>query len=176
MVAPARGALHHRWGERTVLVRGHRGLRCVVVLGGHRLAVVGRLVIVVDGRHGWDGGIVSNTPLEYILDCRPHEDTLVFQVDLWSARGERPRTMMDVLERIKDIRYSSRTRHGTQMVEVAQKLRTSLKELIDRLNRYLLQAHAERRRAIGDVRFVDEEPHRAALDERQRLMALDQQP
>lgn len=89
--------------------------------------------VEIEGEWYWDGGIVSNTPLEYILDCRPHEDTLVLQVDLWSAHGEAPRTMMDVLERMKDIRFSSRTRHGTQMVEVAQKLRTSLKELIAHL-------------------------------------------
>ncbi|MCA0395757.1 MAG: patatin-like phospholipase family protein [Proteobacteria bacterium] len=99
--------------------------------------------VEIDGEPYWDGGIVSNTPLEYILDCRPHEDTLVFQVDLWSARGPRPRTMMDVLERIKDIRFSSRTRHGTQMVEVAQKLRTSLKELIERLPERSLPPHLE---------------------------------
>lgn len=89
--------------------------------------------VEIEGEWYWDGGIVSNTPLEYILDCRPHEDTLAFQVDLWSARGQPPQTMMDVLERMKDIRFSSRTRHGTRMVELAQTLRASLKELIGRL-------------------------------------------
>ena len=99
--------------------------------------------VEIDGEPYWDGGIVSNTPLEYILDCRPHEDTLAFQVDLWSARGAAPQSMLDVLERMKDIRFSSRTRHGTQMVEVAQKLRTSLKELIERLPDRRLPAHLE---------------------------------
>ncbi len=99
--------------------------------------------VEIEGEWYWDGGIVSNTPLEYILDCRPHEDTLVLQVDLWSARGERPRTMMDVLERMKDIRFSSRTRHGTQMVEMAQKLRSSLKELISRLPDRKLPPHLQ---------------------------------
>ena len=99
--------------------------------------------VEIDGEPYWDGGIVSNTPLEYILDCHPHEDTLVFQVDLWSASGARPQTMMDVLERVKDIRYSSRTRHGTQMVEVAQTLRTSLKDLIALLPGRKLPPHLE---------------------------------
>lgn len=99
--------------------------------------------VEIDGEPYWDGGIVSNTPLEYILDCRPHEDTLAFQVDLWSARGPRPDTLLDVLERIKDIRFSSRTRHGTRMVELAQRLRTSLKELIDRLPERRLPPHLE---------------------------------
>ena len=99
--------------------------------------------VEIDGEPYCDGGIVSNTPLEYILDCHPHEDTLVFQVDLWSASGARPQTMMDVLERVKDIRYSSRTRHGTQMVEVAQTLRTSLKDLIALLPGRKLPPHLE---------------------------------
>lgn len=99
--------------------------------------------VEIDGEPYWDGGIVSNTPLEYILDCRPHEDTLAFQVDLWSARGVAPASMLDVLERMKDIRFSSRTRHGTRMVEMAQTLRTSLKELIEHLPGRALPAHLE---------------------------------
>ena len=89
--------------------------------------------IEIDGRRYWDGGLVSNTPLEQVLDEWPRQDTLAFQVDLWSARGPRPRNMMDVLERIKDIQYSSRTRHGTDTVARTQKLRTALAELIARL-------------------------------------------
>ena len=99
--------------------------------------------VEIDGDWYWDGGIVSNTPLEYILDCRPHQDTLALQVDLWSARGEMPQTMMDVLERMKDIRFSSRTRHGTRMVEMTQALRTSLKDLIALLPDRKLPAHLE---------------------------------
>ena len=45
----------------------------------------------VDGEYYWDGGIVSNTPLEWVLDSRPREDTLAFQVDLWNAKGELPK-------------------------------------------------------------------------------------
>lgn len=89
--------------------------------------------VEIDGRFYWDGGIVSNTPLEHILDEWPRNDTLAFQVDLWSARGEFPQTMMDVLERTKDIQFSSRTRHGTDMVARMQQLRTALTDLIEQL-------------------------------------------
>jgi NTE family protein len=61
----------------------------------------------------WDGGIVSNTPLRHLLDKEEALNTLVFQVDLFSARGELPRDMQDVLARHKDIMYSSRTRANT---------------------------------------------------------------
>lgn len=97
----------------------------------------------IDGEPYWDGGIVSNTPLEYILDCTPHEDTLALQVDLWSARGTRPATLLEVLERVKDIRFSSRTRHGTRVVEMAQALRASLKELIEHLPGGRLPPHLD---------------------------------
>ncbi len=63
----------------------------------------------------WDGGIVSNTPLQHLLDQEDGVNTLVFQVDLFSARGHLPRDMEDVLGRHKDIMYSSRTRYNTDM-------------------------------------------------------------
>ncbi len=58
----------------------------------------------------WDGGLVSNTPLQWVLESAHREPMLVFQVDLFSARGQLPRDMYDVLGRQKDIQYSSRTR------------------------------------------------------------------
>ncbi|MDQ3039664.1 MAG: patatin-like phospholipase family protein, partial [Pseudomonadota bacterium] len=81
----------------------------------------------------WDGGLVSNTPLEHVLNTTPRRDTLALQVDLWSARGPRPQTMMDVLERAKDVQFSSRTRHGTDTVKRLQLLRTALNELLEQL-------------------------------------------
>jgi NTE family protein len=87
--------------------------------------------IVIDGRHYWDGGVVSNTPLEYVLESSPRRDTLAFQVDLWSAQGILPKTLLDVLERQKDIQYSSRTRLGTDAVAARQRLRNALALLLE---------------------------------------------
>jgi NTE family protein len=69
--------------------------------------------VEIDGEYYWDGGLVSNTPLQYVLDQPNHSNLLVFQVDLFSARGDMPATLDDVSEREKDIRYSSRTRLNT---------------------------------------------------------------
>jgi len=69
--------------------------------------------IRIEGEYYWDGGIVSNTPLQYLLDQEEDRSSLVFQVDLFSARGTLPRSMPDVLSRHKDIMYSSRTRQNT---------------------------------------------------------------
>jgi NTE family protein len=65
--------------------------------------------------HYWDGGIVSNTPLQHLLDEDDRLNTLVFQVDLFSARGVLPRDINEVLARHKDIMYSSRTRYTTDV-------------------------------------------------------------
>jgi NTE family protein len=63
----------------------------------------------------WDGGLVSNTPLQHLLAQDDGKSSLVFQVDLFSARGTLPRTIQDVASRQKDILYSSRTRNTTDM-------------------------------------------------------------
>lgn len=91
--------------------------------------------VVIDGEHYWDGGLVSNTPLEYLFDSAPRADTLVMQVDLWSARGTLPKTLADVLERVKDIQFSSRTRQGTDSAAARQKLRGALTDLLERTGR-----------------------------------------
>lgn len=72
--------------------------------------------VMIDGEPYWDGGIVSNTPLQYVLDSREGKaPILVFQVDLFSARGMMPRSLAEATQREKDIRFSSRTRLGTDL-------------------------------------------------------------
>ncbi len=74
-------------------------------------------MIEIEGDYYWDGGVVSNTPLQYVLDYeRPPRDMLVFQLDLFSARGQLPETLLEVTQREKDIRYSSRTRMNTDLM------------------------------------------------------------
>jgi NTE family protein len=89
--------------------------------------------VEIDGEHYWDGGVVSNTPLQWIAESEPRRDTLAFQVDLWSAQGELPRDVFDVITRDKEIRYSSRTRAATSNFKHAQRLRHALADLLDRL-------------------------------------------
>ncbi|MBR0553594.1 patatin-like phospholipase family protein [Stakelama marina] len=68
--------------------------------------------VEIDGKLYWDGGLVSNTPLIHVLDNQD-APMLAFQVDLFSANDQRPRTIMDVMAREKEIRFSSRTRSVT---------------------------------------------------------------
>ena len=89
--------------------------------------------IEIEGEHYWDGGLVSNTPLQWVVESEPRRDTLAFQVDLWSARGDFPLSMPDVITREKEIRYSSRTRAGTDQFKHIQKLRRAAAALLEKL-------------------------------------------
>ena len=93
----------------------------------------GLAAVEIEGQHYWDGGLVSNTPLSAVLDEEPRCDTLAFQVDLWSATGPLPKNLLDVEERAKDIRYSSRTRAVTRQLERERHLRRLLREVLARV-------------------------------------------
>jgi NTE family protein len=106
--------------------------------------------VEIEGEFYWDGGLVSNTPLQWVLESEPRRDTLAFQVDLWSARGTLPRTMAEVMTRQKEIQYSSRTRSSSDRFRYTQKLRNAVASLLPKLPAglrnspevVLLQAHA----------------------------------
>lgn len=89
--------------------------------------------VEIDGKQYWDGGLVSNTPLQYVIDQPALQDMLVFQVDLFSARGDVPRNLGDVAERAKDIQYASRTRLNTDLVAAQQKLAAAATRLAAKL-------------------------------------------
>ena len=87
----------------------------------------------IGDQYYWDGGLISNTPLEWVLESRPRRDTLAFQVDLWNARGELPKDMVEVEVRQKEIIYSSRNRAATERYKYMQKLRIALANLIKKV-------------------------------------------
>ncbi|MBX9712035.1 MAG: patatin-like phospholipase family protein [Xanthobacteraceae bacterium] len=89
--------------------------------------------VEIDGAFYWDGGIVSNTPLDYVLEQERTKDLLIFQVDLFSARGPLPQTVFEAAEREKDIRYSSRTRMNTDMNRKVHNAKRAVLELIAKL-------------------------------------------
>ena len=107
--------------------------------------------VEIEGEHYWDGGLVSNTPLQWIVDSHPHLDTLAFQVDLWNARGELPRTIAEVATRQKEIQFSSRTRAGTDSFKHLQRLRRALADLLEKLPETLRNGpEAQLLQPVGD--------------------------
>ena len=93
--------------------------------------------VEIEGEHYWDGGVSSNTPLDFVLDAELDRDLLIFQVDLFSARGELPKNLLEAAEREKDIRYSSRTRLNTDKNRQLHNLRKAMRDLIMKLPDHL---------------------------------------
>lgn len=110
--------------------------------------------VEIDGEFYWDGGVVSNTPLQYLLDVERNKCMLVFQVDLFSASGSIPRNLLDVYERNKDILYSSRTRLNTDVAKREHMLHQAIERLLDKL--------PDGFKEDPDVRVIRQNTHRAA--------------
>ena len=89
--------------------------------------------VEIDGEHYWDGGLVSNTPLQYVLDQPGKRRRVVFQVDLFAARGPLPATLSQATEREKEIRYSSRTRMNTTIELQQQAIAQAARRLVAKL-------------------------------------------
>ena len=147
--------------------------------------------VVIDGVPYWDGGIVSNTPLHYVLDHRQDKDRMVLQVDLFSARGEMPTDMLSAMARHKNIMYSSRTRYGSSMLTQLQSLKHSIDNVVKHLPAELqdhpavmeLKKYAEPQRidlvqlvyrpTVRALPSADYEFSRASVLERWRIGAAD---
>jgi NTE family protein len=93
--------------------------------------------VEIEGEHYWDGGVASNTPLDYVLDTETTKDLLIFQVDLFSARGLLPVSLLEAAEREKDIRFSSRTRMNTDKNKQIHDARKALRALLEKLPDHL---------------------------------------
>jgi NTE family protein len=95
--------------------------------------------IEIEGECYWDGGLVSNTPLQWLVtntrvtEAEQLPDALVFQIDLWSARGDFPRSLAEVATRQKEIQYSSRTRAFTNFMKRLHKVEYSVATLLEQL-------------------------------------------
>jgi len=139
--------------------------------------------VLIDGEYYWDGGIVSNTPLWYVLDDSPQMNALIVQVDLFNARGEMPRTIDEVLERAKDIQYSSKTRFNTNRVKDTEEVRAALTRVVARLPKKFMSdpdvkrvmdvckpahitiAHLINKRLSGSATWKDYEFSRATMNQ-----------
>ena len=135
--------------------------------------------VEIDGEHYWDGGLVSNTPLQYVLESIPRRSRLTFQVDLFHARGREPADLEEVSEREKDIRYSSKTRAVTDLFRTIHDVRHNINNLWDQLPERLRNTpEAKFLYGFGCVTTMDivENAHLPAVQSRGPLEGLRVQP
>ncbi|WP_407529991.1 patatin-like phospholipase family protein [Methylobacterium oryzisoli] len=87
----------------------------------------------IDGELFWDGGILSNTPVEAVFDDNPRRDGIVFAVHMWNPSGPEPRTLWEVVNRQKDLQYASRAHSHIARQKQMHRLRHVIAELARRL-------------------------------------------
>jgi len=103
---------------------------------------------VIDGKAYWDGGIVSNSPLDLVIDrCGP-SGKRVYIVDLFSGTKPLPSTMMEVLARRDEIVYSERIRSDLRMRELVGGYRGLIEEILGFANQATLAKIKQRPRYI----------------------------
>src|SRR6185312_6264880 len=89
--------------------------------------------IRIDGELYWDGGILSNTPVEAVFDDYPRRSSLVFAVHIWNPDGAEPETIAQVMHRQKDVQYSSRAVTHVMRQKQLHRLRHVISELARRM-------------------------------------------
>jgi NTE family protein len=125
------GSVNARTGESVYFDSEDRSITASHVMASGALPP-GFPPVEIDGEYYFDGGIMSNTPLQYAAkDFRM--DALIVQVDLFSGLGELPKNLDQVQERVKDIQFQSKTRFSYAQVREIEALRTALAEVLDKL-------------------------------------------
>ena len=122
------GAANVRTGQMRYFDSRHERLSLVHVLASGALPPAFPAVRI-DGELYWDGGVLSNTPVEAVFDDNPRRSGLVFSVHVWNPQGAEPDTLAKVLSREKDLRYASRTTAHIERQRQLHKLRHVVAEL-----------------------------------------------
>ena len=126
------GAVNVRTGNFNYFDNQHDVIRAEHVMASGSLPP-GFPAVEIDGQFYWDGGLISNTPLQWVVDGAQRQDTLAFQIDLWPAQGNMPRNLKEVATRQKEIQFSSRTRANTDSFKYVQRIRGALANLLPHL-------------------------------------------
>jgi NTE family protein len=87
----------------------------------------------IDDSLYWDGGILSNTPVEAVFDDNPRRSGVVFAVHMWAPMGPEPDSIWKVLARQKDLQYASRAKSHIARQKQIHKLRHIIRELAMKL-------------------------------------------
>jgi len=108
----------------------------------------------INGRHYWDGGIVSNSPLEDVIERCGAAGKRVFIVDLFPGRKELPANIVEVMFRRDEIVYSERIRNDERTRNVMHDFRRLVDDILVDVSPEKLMQIKQRPRYIqlmGDI-------------------------
>jgi len=125
------GAVAVRSGRMTYFDSRHTPLRIDHVMASGALPPAFPAVRI-DGEAYWDGGIYSNTPVEPVIEDRPHRSALIFAVNIWQRTAPEPRSIWEVMARQKDIQFASRADSHIARQKQLHHMRRLLHDLLER--------------------------------------------
>jgi NADPH-dependent 2,4-dienoyl-CoA reductase/sulfur reductase-like enzyme/predicted acylesterase/phospholipase RssA len=108
----------------------------------------------INGKHYWDGGIVSNSPLEQVAERCGTAGKRVFIVDLYPNRKKLPADLMEVMVRRDEIVYSERIRNDARTQALIREFHKLVEELVGEMPLEKIVQIKQRPRyvqLIGDV-------------------------
>lgn len=145
------GAVNVRTGDQVYFDNTERELRPEHIMASGALPP-GFPAIEIDGELYWDGGVVSNSPLQYVLENHDRDaNSTIFQFDLFGSAGKAPECIWDIDKREKEIRFSSRSRYTTDRVAESLKLRAAMNRIYSKLPEELKES--------ADVRLLMQAAH-----------------
>lgn len=84
----------------------------------------------IDGHHYWDGGIISNSPLEHVLRQSDAANRQVIVVDLFPGKRPLPTNLAEVLTRRDEITYGERIRSEGHIHELVHDFQALVAEIM----------------------------------------------
>ena len=142
------GATHVRTGASTYFNSNERPLSISHILASASLPP-GFPPTEVEGEYYWDGVVVSNTPMQHVIDNRQRDSALIFQVDLWDPNGEVPLDIPSAFLRATEIHSASRVNISIEQYKKMEKYRHALCSFFDRL--------PEQYQNDPDAKFLEQE-------------------
>jgi NTE family protein len=97
---------------------------------------------VEKGVYGWDGSLLSNTPLREAIDASPVNDKRIFLVENYPKNIDvLPRNLPEIHHRARDIMFSDKTEHNVAMSKVITRYLQYIEELYQ-----IVEKHADHKK------------------------------
>jgi NADPH-dependent 2,4-dienoyl-CoA reductase/sulfur reductase-like enzyme/predicted acylesterase/phospholipase RssA len=88
----------------------------------------------IDGKHYWDGGILSNSPLEQVVERSGAAGKRFFIVDLFPSNKPLPTSLVEVMGRRDEIVYAERIRRDSTEQALLSDFRKLVETILTRVD------------------------------------------
>jgi NTE family protein len=84
----------------------------------------------IEGKHYWDGGLVSNSPLDQVVEVGGLTDKNIYVVNLWLEQRALPRSIPEVLARRDEVLFAEKIRRNIRIWQKIDDYRRLVEEIM----------------------------------------------